>query len=79
MPQWTRNANEMKQRYPDERWMTTCSREVAAALTRHDHHVVGSARPSPGSGDIPSSHVTLAGTSWFTVSVIIISTKATGP
>ena len=40
MPQWTRNPDALRERYPDERWAGTCSREAAAFLVRYDHHVV---------------------------------------
>src|SRR4051812_5655427 len=40
MPQWNRKTDELRHKYPDERWVATCAREVAAVLRRADHHVV---------------------------------------
>jgi hypothetical protein len=40
MPQWSRDSDALRSRYPDERWVGTCSREAAALLLRYDHHVV---------------------------------------
>jgi hypothetical protein len=60
MPQWNRDAEMLRRRYPDERWVGACPRENAELLRRADHHVVqvggygcqkrieGDGRPAPG-------------------------------
>ena len=40
MPRWTRDSAILAERYPDERWVGTCSRADAAVLLRYAHHVV---------------------------------------
>ncbi|HEY3287272.1 MAG TPA: hypothetical protein VGJ96_09185 [Gemmatimonadaceae bacterium] len=40
MPRWSRDAAVLHRRYPDERWVGSCSRADAAFLLRYDHHVV---------------------------------------
>lgn len=40
MPQWKRDGDELRERYPDERWQGACSRVDAPMLARYDHHVV---------------------------------------
>ena len=40
MPQWNRDTEKLRRRYPDERWVASCPREDAVLLRRADHHVV---------------------------------------
>ncbi|NUR32737.1 MAG: hypothetical protein HOQ30_01900 [Gemmatimonadaceae bacterium] len=40
MPQWSRDENLARQKYPDERWHARCSRAHATELLAYDHHVV---------------------------------------
>jgi hypothetical protein len=40
MPQWYRDENSARRKYPDERWLARCPRASAAELGAYDHHVV---------------------------------------
>lgn len=40
MPQWSRDENLARQKYPDERWYARCPRAYATQLVAYDHHVV---------------------------------------
>ena len=40
MPQWSRDDNLARQKYPDERWHARCPRASAIQLLDYDHHVV---------------------------------------
>jgi hypothetical protein len=40
MPQWKRDNDKLRQRYPDERSIASCPRELSGPLRRADHHVV---------------------------------------
>lgn len=40
MPQWSRDRDPDRRKYPDERWTALCPRAEAPQLLRYDHHVV---------------------------------------
>ena len=40
MPQWSRDENRARRKYPDECWHARCARADAAKLVVYDHHVV---------------------------------------
>ena len=40
MPQWSIDRDAAAARHPDERWVGSCSRDVASILLRYDHHTV---------------------------------------